>query len=244
MMRGVSAALLVLASLLTATISGFLGMAGGMALLAVMTALLPAPVVVPLHGIVQLSSNSTRSLLHLSRVAWPIFAVYAPALVVGVFLASRLYAGISMTWFKPAIGVFLLVFLAWRRWAPKLRNLPRWTYAPLGLVTGFLTIFVGATGPFIAPFFLRDDLSKEEVIATKAVCQTVGHLLKIPVFLSVGFDYLPHAGLLGAMIGATIVGTAIGGWILKRMSPRVFLLVFESVLGLLAVHLVLEAMLR
>ena len=54
---------LVVACFITATISGILGMAGGVTLLGVMTALLPAPTVVPLHGIVQLASNWTR--LHL-----------------------------------------------------------------------------------------------------------------------------------------------------------------------------------
>ena len=52
---------LVVACVVTATISGILGMAGGVTLLGVMTALLPAPVVVPLHGIVQLASNWTRT---------------------------------------------------------------------------------------------------------------------------------------------------------------------------------------
>ena len=49
--------ILVIASFATATVSAILGMAGGVTLLGVMTALLPAPIVVPLHGVVQLASN-------------------------------------------------------------------------------------------------------------------------------------------------------------------------------------------
>ena len=67
-------------------------------------------------------------------------------------------------------------------------------------------MFVGATGPFIAPFFLRDDFEKEEVIATKAACQMVGHGLKIPAVLIIGFEYSAHLPLLGLLVAGVILG--------------------------------------
>ena len=48
----------VVAALVTSIISGILGMAGGITLLGVMVALIPAGLVVPLHGVVQLGSNA------------------------------------------------------------------------------------------------------------------------------------------------------------------------------------------
>ena len=45
---------LTAAALITSMISAVLGMAGGITLLGVMTALLPPAQVVPLHGVVQL----------------------------------------------------------------------------------------------------------------------------------------------------------------------------------------------
>jgi hypothetical protein len=50
---------------------------------------------------------------------------------------------------------------------------------PLG---GAFLVFFGAVGPLIARFFLRSDISKEELVATKAACQWAGHLVKIPLF--------------------------------------------------------------
>lgn len=231
---------LVVACFVTATISGILGMAGGVTLLGVMTALLPAPLVVPLHGIVQLASNWTRTWAFRKYVRWSIFFAFMGPAVVGVAIAANIWADLELTWFKAWIGVFILSFLVWRKYKPKLRHPPIWSYAVLGLAAGLLAIFVGATGPFLAPFFLRDDFENEEVIATKAVCQTWLHLLKIPAFLALSFDYTPYVPLLIALATAVIGGTYFGKHLLSRISKERFVFWFQLVLGGLAVYLIVS----
>jgi len=231
----------VAAAAVTAAISGVLGMGGGITLLGVMTAALPSAWVVPLHGVAQLSSNFARTLGLLKHVAWRIFAVYAAPLVVGVVAATALWSGDKLTHFRPAIGVFLLLLLLWRRFSPKLRNPPLWSYAVLGLVVGFAGVWVGATGPLLAPFFLRDDFEKEQVIATKAACQSLLHLLKVPAFLYLGFDFLAHLPLLGALILAVVFGTLFGRRVLSRLSQKAFTSLFEGLLMIIAVYLVAGA---
>lgn len=234
----VSIVILIIASFVGATISGVIGMGGGMVLLGVMTAILPEAAVVPIHGVVQLSANTTRTIAFLRHVHWRIFFIYVVPASLGVYLATLLWSGATMDWFKPLIGLFILAFLIWRRYSPTLRNVPLWVYAPLGLVVGFLAIFVGATGPFIAPFFLRDDFKKEQVIATKAACQLCVHFWKIPAFIALGFDYLEHWQLLAMLVAAVIVGTFVGKHLLGKMSERFFLILFQTVLAGLAVYLI------
>ena len=234
---------LLVACFATATVSAILGMAGGVTLLGVMTALLPAPVVVPLHGIVQLASNWTRTWAFRKHVRWPIFFAFMAPAVVGVAIAANIWADLKLTWFRAWIGAFILFFLVWRRYKPKLRNPPLWSYALLGLAAGLLAIFVGATGPFLAPFFLRDDFDNEEVIATKAVCQTWLHLLKIPAFLALSFDYGPYVPLLAALVTAVIGGTYFGKHLLSMISKERFVLWFQLVLALLAVYLIASTVL-
>lgn len=221
----------------TSLLSGVVGMGGGITLLGVMALLLPAAWVVPLHAVVQLGSNTTRTFVFLRHVQWRLFAWYAPGLVVGVTVAALSYSG-RLEGFKPYIGVFLLFFLLMRRLAPKVPQLPLPGYLVLGTATGFLTMYVGATGPFIAPFFLRDDLKKEEIVATKAVCQSVGHFLKIPAFLSLGFDYESHLSTMALLLGAVVIGTFCGKALLERMSRRAFVIFFETVLLVLALVLI------
>ena len=236
--------ILVVACFVTATISGILGMAGGVTLLGVMTALLPAPVVVPLHGIVQLASNWTRTWAFRKHVRWPIFFAFMLPAVLGVAIAANIWADLELTWFKAWIGAFILAFLVWRKYKPKLRHPPLWSYAVLGFAAGLLAIFVGATGPFLAPFFLRDDFDNEEVIATKAVCQTWLHLLKIPAFLALSFDYSPYLGVLAALVAAVIGGTYFGKHLLSRISKERFVFWFQLVLAALAVYLIVSTLVR
>ena len=234
---------LVLACFATATISAILGMAGGVTLLGVMTALMPARVVVPIHGVVQLASNWTRTWAFRKHIRWSIFLTFMVPAVLGIAIGSLLWSEAKLTWFRAWIGAFILVFLLWRRYKPTLRNPPTWSYGVLGLAAGLLSIFVGATGPFLAPFFLRDDFDNEQVIATKAVCQTWLHLLKIPAFLALGFDYAPYAPLLLTLIVAVIGGTYFGKHLLGRISKERFALWFQVVLAALAVYLIISAVL-
>ncbi|MFH1723244.1 MAG: sulfite exporter TauE/SafE family protein [Elusimicrobiota bacterium] len=233
-------AVLPAAAYLAAAVSGMLGMAGGISLLGVMTAVLPAGHVVPIHGAVQLVSNITRTLVYLRHVYWRVFFTFAPTVLLGAAAAAAVWSGGKLAWFRPGIGVFILAFLVWRRRAPKLRNLPLWTYLPLGLVTGFLAIFVGAIGPFIAPFFLRDDFPKERVIATKAVCQAWTHVLKIPAFLALGFDYFAHGKLTAVLLACVVFGTLTGRWLLSRLKQETFVVLYEAVLGAIALYLIVS----
>lgn len=235
---------LVVACFVTATISGILGMAGGVTLLGVMTALLPAPVVVPLHGIVQLASNWTRTWAFRRYVRWSIFVAFMVPAVAGVAVAANIWSDLKLTWFRAWIGAFILLFLVWRRYKPKLRNPPTWSYAVLGFAAGLLAIFVGATGPFLAPFFLRGDFDNEEVIATKAVCQTWLHLLKIPAFLALSFNYTPYTPVLVGLVVAVIGGTYLGKYLLSRISKERFAFWFQLVLGILAVYLIVSTVAR
>jgi uncharacterized membrane protein YfcA len=240
MFETITVIVLVVACFVTSTISGILGMAGGVTLLGVMTALLPAAIVVPLHGVVQLASNWTRTWAFRRYVRWPIFFAFMVPAVAGVAVAANIWADLTLTWFRAWIGVFILAFLVWRQYKPKLRNPPLWSYGVLGFAAGMLGIFVGATGPFLAPFFLRDDFENEEVIATKAVCQTWVHLLKVPAFLALDFDYMPYAPALAALIAAVIGGTYLGKHLLSMISKERFVFWFQLVLAMLAVYLIVS----
>jgi uncharacterized protein len=239
-MSAVEAIVLILAALLTSMLSGVVGMGGGVVLLGVMASVLPAASVVPLHGVVQLGSNLTRTVVFLKHVNWRIFRYYAPFMVVGVGLATLVWSGDKLGGFKPVIGLFIIVFLVSRRYKPAWRNPPILVYPVLGLCTGFLALFVGATGPFIAPFFLRDDLDKEGVIATKAVCQSAGHVMKIPAFLALGFDFMAHTELLLALVLMVILGTLTGKKLLSYLKQETFTRLFIAILLLLAVRLLLS----
>ena len=110
----------------------------------------------------------------------------------------------------------------------------------VGLAVGFLGLFVGATGPFIAPFFVESELSKEEIVANKACVQTLGHLIKIPAFLALGFDYFSYIGLISALIICSFLGTKMGVTLLGKINDQLFRKVFKGALIFAAFRLLFK----
>lgn len=234
---------LTLVVLAAATVSGAVGIGGGTILVAAMAWMLPPAHVVPLHGVLQTLSNSSRGLLLWRHVQWRLIALYVPLQLVGVVAATLVYRGTTLEWFRPAIGAFVLAAVAWDLVRPARLEVPRVVFALAGFGGGLLTILVGVTGPYLAAFFLRDDLEKEQVVATKAAIQTIGHCAKIPAFVALGFDYGEHLALLAPLTAAAIAGTWVGTRLLERLPQTWFRRGFRVVLVALGSRLLLDAVL-
>jgi len=217
-------------AILTASISTFAGMGGGVLLFAVMGTVFPLTVVVPVHGLVQFISNGHRCLMLKPYLKASIIKPFIPGAIIGAALSALLIkSGLS-----PKVAMFLLVLLiAYTLFKPKKLSLPlphQKGFFWLGLATGLLGMLVGAVDPILSPFFLRDDLSKEEVIANKTALQFFVHALKIPVFLGLGFDYIEFSGLMIMLILASLIGNKMGYHLLKFITPRVFQMIFKVAL--------------
>ena len=70
-------------ALLTAIISGVVGMAGGVTLMALLTLVYPASVIVPIHGVVQLASNFSRTYILRSNVRKGFFVPFLTGVPLG-----------------------------------------------------------------------------------------------------------------------------------------------------------------
>lgn len=217
-------------AILTASISTFAGMGGGVLLFAVMGTIYPLTIVVPTHGIVQFIANGHRCLMLKNWIKGSIIKPFIPGAILGAATSAYLLKG----GLDPRIAIFLLVLLiAYTLFKPKRFSLPLPNdkgFFWLGLATGLLGMLVGAVDPILSPFFLRDDLTKEEVIANKTTLQFFVHSLKIPVFLGLGFNYTDFAGLMIILIVASLIGNKAGYHLLKFITPRVFQMIFKVAL--------------
>ena len=235
---------LVIAAGLTATLSAVVGMAGGVALLSVMLIYLEPLIVIPLHGVVQLASNGSRTVIQRKHLRWNIIGRYAILALPGGLIGYTLAEQLPPAGLKAAIGVFVLI----ATWQPGLLRLgarldkpnPNRIFLILGGITGFLNMLIGATGPLIAPFFLHLSLDRRALIGTKAACQAVGHLAKVSVFAAAGFSFLSWAPLLSALIVSAFLGTVLGSRILDRVNEVWFVRLYKGVLTLLALRLILN----
>lgn len=230
-------ALLIAGALATATLSGLAGMGGGTILIALMLALGMSPVLaLPLHAGVQLAANGSRSLAYVRHVHWRGLGWFMLAGVPGPFLLAPWVVAVDPDWIRLIMAVFVALAV-WPAWASRMKIHGRAGLIAAGAIGGVFGPIVGATGMLVAPFFLRDDWRKEQVIATLAVAQASSHLLKIAAFSASGFNALARVDLLVPMALAALVGTLIGRRLVGLFSEARFRQVVRVIMGLLAVRL-------
>ncbi len=243
--------ILIVAAFITSSISAVLGMGGGIILLGIMALIIPEGyIVVALHGIVQLISNLTRSFVFRDHIRKDIISQYLPGAILGLSLSSIIIftlisffqvesaKDIKIDFLKPLIGVFILWFLFGKQHSIK-TDQPH--FFSVGALSGLCTVFIGATGPLIAPFFLKGKLSKENIIANKASCQSISHFGKIPLFiLFFEFNYFSELGILGPLTVAVFVGTNVGKQVLQFIPEKAFLLLFRGALTIIAIKLITD----
>jgi len=230
---------LVALSLLTSALTAAAGIGGGLVLLGVMASLLAPVVVIPIHGVVQLGSNAGRAALMREQIDGRILVPFVLGSVLGVVLGAKLFVALPMPALQTILGLFILAGV----WLPKLKtsHIPNWGFTLVGIVGSFCTMFVGATGPFVASFITPDRLQRHAVVATHAACMTAQHSLKVVAFGFLGFAFLPWAPLLAAMIGAGFLGTMLGRRLLDRLPHTIFARAFKLILTLLALRLLYAA---
>jgi uncharacterized protein len=203
-----------------AMLTSIVGLGGGVLLIAFMPGILPPAAVVPIHGIVQLASNFSRTFFgrtHLeSRLLWP-FIVGAGG---GAAVGSVLVKAFPPDYFPLLLGVFILL----STWAPRPRlkwRLPS-TFVSLGFFQTFLSLFVGAAGPLNMPFLLRQNLGRDRTVVTHGAQMVCLHGFKISTFALLGFNFAPYLSLTVGMIAAVILGSYLGTRWRGRLPEAVF----------------------
>lgn len=208
----------------TATLSGIFGMAGGMILIAVYLSLFPVATSMVLHGVTQVAANGFRAVLLWRHVRWRPLGWIG----LGVVLSTAAFAAAQIALSRPAIMILLgaLPLLAMvTPWAPR-GGVDRPGIAIFcGLLSTATKLMAGVTGPLTDHFFVQSSLNRYEVIATKGLMQTVGHLVKV-----LYFGLLLQSGDLGGaplalyptVVVCALIGTRIGRVILDRLSEEQF----------------------
>ncbi|MFZ1682201.1 MAG: sulfite exporter TauE/SafE family protein, partial [Rhizobiaceae bacterium] len=197
----------------------------------------PVAALIPVHGLVQLGSNTGRAFVqraHVRRdIALPFFAGSLAGAAAGAALVVRL----PDAPLKLALGLFVIAVTWWT--IPGFDRLGKAGLAVGASAVAFLTMFLGATGPLLNAFFaqiIRDD--RKALVATHAAGMTLQHGLKVLAFAVAGFSFAGWAPLVGAMIVSGYLGTVYGSKLLERLPERRFRLWFRIGLTLLALDLV------
>ena len=207
---------------LTSLLSGIFGMAGGLILLWVLLFLYPVGTAIAIHGVIQMTSNGSRAWFSRAYIDWKILGI----LCVGVFVSGSVLFLIDYT---PSltvvlIGIGLMPILVWLPFKRLQLDASRPSHAFVaGLMSGALTISVGVAGPTVDIFFIRTEMDRRKVIATKASIQTLSHMAKIAFYWDAA-SRLPAVDLFSVLVAApiAIIGALAGNGILQRITDANF----------------------
>lgn len=218
----VHAFIILLATLITAFISGIFGMAGGLILMGVLTALLPVATAMIVHGAIQMVSNGWRAFLLRNHIDWGLFLRYAAGSILAIGLL------ILLAWRPEKQIVYLLLGLTpMMVWVPKslldLDIQKRGQAEMAGFLVQALNTLAGVAGPLLDLFFVRTSMTRQAIVATKSATQVMAHLVKIafwsaPVIAAAGLAAMPPFWLFALAIPMSMTGTWLGGRVLDRMS--------------------------
>jgi uncharacterized protein len=233
------ALLLVSISFFTSALTAAFGIGGGIAMLGALAGSVPAPMVVAVHGVVQFGSNIGRAVLQRAHVLWRPVLIFTAGSIVGAALGAAVFVALPERALLGVLGGFILLMA----WVPKPRipGLDSVGMLAGGFIATFLTMFVGATGPFVQALLLPLGLGKRELIASHAACNVIQHGLKVVAFGWLGFQFGDWLPLMVAMIATGFLGTWFGTQILDRMPEALFRTVLKWLLTLLSLDLLRRA---
>ena len=230
---------LCLLSFVGSLIAASLGLGGGLLVLATMTLVLPPAVLIPIHGVVQIGSNGFRALIMPRHVKYAIVPAFMVGTLIGAAVGGKMVVSLDVWVLQAVLGLFVL----YATWAPKFRSSDPGPakFFGVGVVGGFGTMFVGGTGPLVAPFVNAACGERQQVVATHATLMTFQHLFKVIAFGLLGFAFGPYIPLLVGLLLFGALGTLAGRNILNRLPEHVFRIGLRTILTLLATRLLYEA---
>ena len=231
---------LALVGFLTAVLSGVAGLGGGTILIGVFYALGLAPgVAVPLHAAVQFVSNFTRTVAFLKHVEWRAAGWFLLTAAPTPFLVAPFVAEANVNVILLLLASLILSSLIpSKEGGEPLKPVPAVLLA--GFLNGTLGMFVSATGLFVGRLFLRPEWPKETVIATLAMTQTLGHLLRVFGYASAGFAVTARLDLLLPLVLAVIAGTFAGRGLHRWLDESRFRTLFKAILVVLSAKLIYD----
>ena len=231
--------LLIAVSFFTSALTAAFGIGGGVAMLGALAGTVPPAMVVAVHGVVQLGSNLGRVILQRAHILWRPTALFTIGSLAGAVAGATVFMAIPERLLLAALGVFILLMT----WLPKPR-IPG--LASTGMVIGgfiatFITMFVGATGPFVQALFLPLGLERRVLIASHAACTAIQHGLKVLAFGFLGFAFTEWLPLITMMIVSGFLGTWLGTTVLGRLPEALFQRILKGILTVVALDLLRRA---
>ena len=217
--------IIVLASFATAFLSSIFGMLGVLILMGILVSLIQVGPAMILHGLIQMTSNGYRAWLNQKDINWKIIGT----LFLGNIIAMATLFFIAFVPDRITV-LFALGILPYIAWAMPNNLAFDVTKTPIGILAGMVVVgtnlLAGVGGPLLDVFFQRVEMTRHQVVATKAVAQFLGHVSKVIFFgglaVTSSAENWPVFWLLITAMIVSVIGTTLGKKVLDRINDKTF----------------------
>ena len=215
-------------SFVTSFITSVASVGGGMIMLASLAQYFSPSSLIPLHALIQLSNNVSRTYLFRKDI---VFSIFQPILIgsifgslIGIALFSAIPEGIILL----LIGLFIIFMVYFKH---SLRNVTKFLPNSLcGILSASIGMLVGANGPVVSAFLATKNLQPKELIGTHGAIMVFQHFFKIIAFISLfNFEILQYLVLI---ICTTLTGF-LGAWFAKIYLEKISKNLFDIALSIL-----------
>ena len=224
-------------SFFTSLIAGVVGFGGGMLLIAVLPIFLSANIIIPIHGITQIASNSSRMVFSISHVQWSLFPKFLAGSMIGTLLFGVVLFNMPTDYVPVAIGTYIIFNLWSSKFAKFMRKFE--SYYLIGFVQTGLGLIVGATGPLSLSVLTKELKSNNQIIATSSMFMTISHLAKIPVYMSITPFLQSSIFLIFTMVFGSVLGSFCGTKLRLKADNEKLIFLIKILLTLLATNMLI-----
>ena len=225
---------------ITSAIAGICGLGGGMILALTLPIFLAPAAIIPIHGVTQLASNSSRLIFAFKDVHWPFVPQFVLGGIIGTALFSIFLVNLPNDYIPLFISTYLLLSLWLKAFSHVMNKIEN--FYVVGCIQAGLGLLVGAPGPLTITFLMKRLEDKNQIIATASVLMALTNLNKIIVYGFLGFHFSEYLDIMAiTIIGATL-GSFIGTKLRNKIPNKPFMRSLKWLITLMALYTLTNAL--
>ena len=231
---------LMLSCFVGAAITTGVGMGGGILVIGMMSLFLPITALIPIHALTQAGAGIIRAFIFRKSVLLRFFGLFAVGTFVGYAIATQFIVVLPESSLKLFLGVGIIVLMFLPTFEVEVVSTKM--IIAVGVITGFLTMFVGVMGPIVGAVLASFIKERHIIVGTLAWCLSFQNLGKALIFGKLGFDFTAWLFLIVLLIFASYLGVLVGKKALDYSNNDMFKKILKIVCVLLGVKLIVDAM--
>ena len=238
------AVIAAVAAVIAGAIASIAGFGIGSVLTPVVATQFDVRLAIAIVSLPHLAGTFVRFLLVRTRIDRDVLLGFGAASAVGGLAGAALQIVVQSSALAIVFGLLLLFagIGSLTGFAQRMRFSGRRSALVGGALSGLLGGLVGNQGGIRAAALLGFDVEREAFVATATAVALIVDGARIPVYLATeGADLPPHWPLIGLLAVGAVVGTLLGGWMLRRMNEATFRRVVAVLLAVLGAYTLARA---